>query len=103
MDLYTVYEHGALREVKRVGVPKSPASAGNKTGDDNPIGESTYISKTIMPKIPDNIKTNKAKNIPKIEGKTPLLSNNSILLFSVPIIRIDIAIKTNNMISCKVS
>jgi len=58
-----------IRDSKRVGVPNKPARAGNKTGEDKPIGESTGTPKIIIPKIPDKKKTNKANIIPEIDGK----------------------------------
>ena len=91
-----------ISEVKRVGVPKSPASAGNKTGDDNPIGESRGKSSITMPKIPERKNTNVANNIPTIEGVMPFVPKSSILPFSVAIISIEIAINTHSMISRRV-
>jgi hypothetical protein len=92
-----------IREVIKVGVPKRPESAGNRTGDERPIGESTGTSKIKSPKKPERMKTNKAKSIPAIEEETPFFLKMSIFAFSVPIIRIEIAIKTNSIISLNVS
>ena len=90
-------------EVSNVGIPKRPANAGNRTGDDIPIGESTGTSKIIMPKNPDRRKTKTANNMPKTEETAPPAPKILILAFSVPIIRIEIASKTQNMISRRVS
>ena len=92
-----------IREVSNVGVPNRPASAGNKTGEESPIGELTGTLKIIIPKKPDKINTKIAKDMPTKDGAMPPFFNRSIRAFSVPIIRIEIASKTKNMIFLRVS
>ena len=62
------------QEFKRVGHPKSPASAGNKTGAGKPTGEVTCISKMTMPKSPERRNTNAAKIHPKDRGECSFIT-----------------------------
>ncbi len=43
-----------------MGVPNRPASAGNRTGEDRPMGESNEKSSIMMPNIPERANTNVA-------------------------------------------
>lgn len=89
-------------EVKRVGVPNNPARAGNKTGEDNPMGEYTEILDIAKPKNPERINRNAANKIPTMEGILPFFPKMSILPFSVIIISNEMAISTHSIISLKV-
>ena len=91
-----------ISELRSVGVPKSPARAGNRTGASNPIGESNIKSRMTSPNMPDRKNTNVANSMPAIAGVLPLVPNSSILAFSVANISIDIAISTHTIISCSV-
>lgn len=82
------------REVSRVGRPNNPDSAGKRTGEFNPMGDSTAISKMMRPKIPERRKTNNANPIPFMVGSIFFVEFSGILAFSVPIIKIVIQIKT---------
>jgi len=52
-------------DVSSVGSPKSPASAGKRTGEDIPIGESTGQSNITSPKMPEITNIKAANKIPK--------------------------------------
>jgi hypothetical protein len=86
-------------EVKRVGVPNSPAKAGNKTGEGNPTGEFRETLDIDKPKSPERKKRDAANNIPTMDGILPCFPKISILPFSVIIISSKIAISTQNIIS----
>ena len=88
-----------ISEVKRVGVPKSPARAGNKTGEGSPMGEFRGTLDIDKPKSPERKKRNAANKIPSIEGNLPRFPKISILPFSVIIISNKIASSTHNIIS----
>lgn len=81
-------------DVKSVGSPKSPESAGKSTGESSPMGDSTLILRATIPKKPDNIKRKNANPIPRNAGIFPLNPKSVMRAFSVAIIRIDIAINT---------
>ena len=91
-----------ISELRSVGIPNSPASAGNNTGASSPIGESREKSRITRPKTPERKNTNVANNIPETAGRIPLAPKSSIFAFSVASIRIDIAISIQTMISCRV-
>ena len=74
-------------EVISVGSPNKPDSAGKRTGEFNPMGDSTVISSMIIPNIPERTNTNNAKPIPFIVGTYFFVDFSGIRAFSVPIIR----------------
>jgi len=76
------------RDVSNVGRPNNPDNAGKRTGEFNPIGDSTVISRIIIPKIPERMKTNRANPIPVNVGSNFFVEFSGIRAFSVPIIKI---------------
>lgn len=90
-------------EVNSVGSPNNPDNAGKRTGEFNPIGDSTVISSMMIPNSPERINTNNANPIPAKVGRNFLVDFSGIRAFSVPIIKIVIQRSTKNMISCNVS
>ena len=75
-------------EVSNVGSPNKPDNAGKSTGEFNPIGDSTVISKMIIPNIPERMNTKSANPMPVNVGRSFFLECSGIRAFSVPIIRI---------------
>lgn len=92
-----------ISDVSRVGKPNKPDNAGNNTGESSPIGDETGRSSATNPNMPERMKRNSAKIMPRIAGKIPVVPKSVILPFSVAIIRMVIARRTKNIISCRVS
>ena len=90
-------------EVRSVGRPKSPESAGKSTGESSPMGDSTLISSAMMPNIPERMKRKSANPIPRNAGVFPLNPKSVMRAFSVAIMRMDIAMRTYSMMSWRVS
>lgn len=82
------------KDVRSVGSPNKPESAGKRTGESSPIGEPTGRSKAINPNIPERKKRNVANIIPRMAGVIPLSVMSLIFPFSVAAIRMVIAMRT---------
>ena len=82
-----------------VGAPNSPANAGNKMEVGKPIGEEIGTVRIIIPKMPERKKTKQANNIPRSDEKEHCCITPDICAFSVAIIRMTIAIRTQTIAS----